>query len=63
MEGDHIVLKQNCRKMPKILVIDDELDTLDTIVDILEKMIPDAKIISSLSGRDGMKKAKEELPS
>jgi len=49
-------------EVPKILVIDDQDDTLETITDILKSMIPGSILISSLSGKDGIKKAKEEQP-
>jgi len=48
--------------MSKILVIDDQQDTLETISDILKSMIPDSVLISSLSGKDGISTAKKEQP-
>ncbi len=48
--------------MPKVLVIDNQYDTLKTIEDILEIMIPDCKVIRALSGEDGIVKARKEKP-
>jgi len=48
--------------MPKILAIDDKEDNLVTISAILKSFLPDCEVITALSGREGIKKAKSESP-
>ncbi len=48
--------------MPKILVIDDKIDNLISIKALLNNLIPKYEIITAQSGKEGIKKAIEELP-
>ena len=48
--------------MPKILAIDDKEDNLITISAILKAFVPGCEVITALSGREGIKKAKFESP-
>ncbi len=48
--------------MEKILAIDDEESSLLYISALLEKCIPDCKVIRASSGAEGIKKAQEEQP-
>jgi len=48
--------------MPKILAIDDKEDNLITISAILKAFLPDCEVITALSGREGIEKAKSEAP-
>ncbi|MDM8540840.1 response regulator [Desulfococcaceae bacterium HSG9] len=48
--------------MVKLLVIDDEPDNLITLSLLLQKVIPDCSVITAHSGRDGLDKARVELP-
>jgi len=48
--------------MPKILAIDDKEDNLVTISAILKSFVSDCEVITALSGREGIEKAKTELP-
>ena len=48
--------------MAKILAIDDKQDNLITISALLKTLIPDCKVITALSGPDGIEKAIAESP-
>ncbi len=48
--------------MAKILAIDDKQDNLVTITAVLKSLIPGCQVITALSGREGIKKAKTESP-
>ena len=48
--------------MDKILVIDDQIESLITIKDVLTDNIPECKVFISQSGPEGIKIAKKELP-
>ncbi len=48
--------------MRKILAIDDKKNNLTTIEAVIKSHIPDCKILTALSGKVGLKIAKEELP-
>ena len=48
--------------MPKILAIDDKKNNLLSISALLENLIPGCDVITALSGEEGIKKAKQELP-
>lgn len=37
-----------------ILVVDDELDVLDTLRELVEQSIPDTRVLTALSGRHGL---------
>jgi len=48
--------------MPKILAIDDKQDNLITISALLRNLIPDSVVLTAGSGKEGIAKAKAELP-
>jgi len=48
--------------MKKILLIDDVKDNLRAAKEALEDLIPDCQVITTLSGKEGVKLAKEEQP-
>ena len=48
--------------MVKLLAIDDEPDNLITLAALLKKVIPDCSVITARSGREGLDKARAELP-
>lgn len=48
--------------MRKILAIDDQKDNLRTIVAVVETYIPNCKVITALSGKEGIQLAKKEQP-
>ena len=48
--------------MPKILAIDDKKNNLLSISALLKNLIPGCDVITALSGEEGIKKAKQELP-
>ena len=48
--------------MPNILVIDDKPDNLITISAILKNFIPQCRVITALSGPEGIEKAKAASP-
>ncbi len=48
--------------MPKILVIDDKKDNLITVSAILKIFIPKCKVVTALSGAEGLRSAKSESP-
>ena len=48
--------------MAKILAIDDKEDNLTTISAVLKNMISDCRLITALSGSEGARLAKSELP-
>jgi PAS domain S-box-containing protein len=48
--------------MVKLLAIDDEPDNLITLSALLRKVIPDCTVITAHSGREGLDKARAELP-
>ncbi len=48
--------------MRKILVIDDKQDNLITISAVLRNFIPDCRVITALSGPQGIEAAKSQLP-
>ncbi|MCK4663266.1 MAG: PAS domain S-box protein [Bacteroidales bacterium] len=48
--------------MKKILAIDDQQDNLTTIKAVIKSYMPDCKVITALSGNEGLKIAKEEKP-
>ncbi len=48
--------------MVKLLAIDDEPDNLITLSALLKKVIPDCSFITAMSGREGLDKARTELP-
>ena len=48
--------------MKKILIIDDQKNNLTTIKAVIKSNIPDCKVLTALSGKDGLKIAKEEQP-
>jgi PAS domain S-box-containing protein len=48
--------------MPKILVIDDKKDNLITVSAILKIFIPECKVVTALSGAEGLRSAKSESP-
>jgi PAS domain S-box-containing protein len=48
--------------MDKILAIDDKMDNLVTLSALLRQLMPGCTIITALSGREGIEKAKSELP-
>ncbi len=48
--------------MPKILAIDDKEDNLITVSAILKLFIPECKVITALSGAEGLRSAKSESP-
>jgi len=48
--------------MRKILTIDDQKNNLTTIEAIIKNHIPDCKVLTALSGKEGIKIAKKEQP-
>ncbi len=48
--------------MPKILAIDDKRDNLITLSALLKNLLPDCTVITALSGREGLQKARTEYP-
>ncbi|MCD4681378.1 MAG: response regulator [Bacteroidales bacterium] len=48
--------------MKKILAIDDQSDNLTTIKAIMKNFIPDCEVLTALSGKEGIKIAREEQP-
>ncbi|MBI9037631.1 MAG: response regulator [Bacteroidales bacterium] len=48
--------------MRKILAIDDKKDNLTTIEAIVKNRMPECKVLTALSGEEGIKKAREEQP-
>ncbi len=48
--------------MSIILAIDDREDNLISLSALLESTIPGCSVITSLSGKDGIEKAKNEKP-
>ena len=48
--------------MVKILIIDDEIDILDTISALLNAFIEDCEVLTANSGALGIKMAKEYIP-
>ncbi|MDZ4164142.1 MAG: response regulator [Smithellaceae bacterium] len=48
--------------MVKILVIDDRPDNLLSVVALINKLIPDCRVIIAASGEEGIARAKSELP-
>ena len=48
--------------MPKILYIDDDEKSLIILSSLLKNIIPDCTVSTVLSGAEGIKKAKAELP-
>ena len=55
-------LEQKEETMPKILVIDDKQDNLNTISRLLKNLIPDCNVLTARSGVEGIEEAKAELP-
>lgn len=48
--------------MKKILAIDDQKDNLTTIVAVINNNIPNCKVLTASSGKEGIKIAREEQP-
>lgn len=48
--------------MTTILAIDDQIDNLTTIKAVIKNGLPKCKLITALSGKEGIKLAKKELP-
>ena len=48
--------------MKKILAIDDQIDNLTTIKAVVKSHIKDCEVLTALSGKEGIKIAKEEQP-
>lgn len=48
--------------MTTILAIDDQIDNLTTIKAVIKNGLPKCKLITAISGKEGIKLAKEELP-
>ncbi len=48
--------------MKKILAIDDQKDNLTTLKAVIKSHLPNCKIITALSGKEGIEKAKKEQP-
>ncbi len=48
--------------MSKILAIDDKLDNLVTLSALLRNLMPECTMVTAQSGREGIEKAKAELP-
>ena len=47
--------------MPIILAIDDRQDNLFSLSALLKNLIPECKIVTALSGAEGIEKAKTEI--
>ncbi|MBT3168865.1 MAG: response regulator [Candidatus Cloacimonetes bacterium] len=48
--------------MPKILVIDDNIDNLITVNAVLKSLMPNSKISTSISGKEGIEKIRRDEP-
>ncbi|SLM29633.1 hypothetical protein MTBBW1_190005 [Desulfamplus magnetovallimortis] len=48
--------------MPVILAIDDRQDNLLSLAALLKSSIPDCRVVTALSGREGIEKASDEKP-
>ncbi len=48
--------------MPKILVIDDNVDNLITINAVLKGLMPNSKVFTSISGKEGIEKIRKDEP-
>jgi CheY-like chemotaxis protein len=48
--------------MKAVLVIDNQKDNLTSIKAIIKTYIPNCKVLTALSGKEGIKLAKEEQP-